>query len=147
MAFKFSTALRRYQATAGSLKSALDGSVMRFYSGPIPASSDAALSGNTLLLELKTSADGNLTFEPIAEGAVLKKSLSEIWRGDGVAAGNMSFFRLLKPGDMNGDSTDDIRVQGTVGGPAADITVSTTAIEVDEERVLEYFAIELREYV
>jgi hypothetical protein len=144
---KFSTEVRRQQAVVGSLKSILDGGVMRFYNGPVPASADSALSGNTLLLELKTSIGGNLTFDPNADGAVLKKALSEIWTGDAVAAGNMTFCRYEKPADTGGAGTGEVRVQATVGGPAADITVSTTLIEVGETRTLEYFAIELIESV
>lgn len=147
MAMKFSTELRRQQAVVGSLKSILDGCVMRFYGGPMPASADSALAGNTLLLELKTSAGGNLTFDANADGAVLKKSLNEVWGGDAVAAGSMTFCRLEKPGDTGGAGTGAVRVQATVGGPAADITVSTTEIELGEARTLEYFAIELKEFV
>ena len=147
MAMKFSTELRRQQAVVGSLKDILDGCVMRFYTGPVPASADSALSGNTMALELKTSSGGNLTFDANADGAVLKKALTEIWKGDAVAAGNMTFFRHEKPGDTGGAGTGEVRVQGTVGGPAADITVSTTLIEVGETRTLEYFAIELKEFV
>lgn len=147
MAFKFSTELCRQQAVSGSLKSILDGCVARFYSGPVPASSDSALSGNTLLLELKTSVGGNLTFEANAEGATLKKALSEIWTGDAVAGGTITFMRLEKPGDTGSGGTESVRVQATVGGPDADIVVSTTLIELGETRVLEYFAIALIEYV
>lgn len=147
MAYKYSTELRRQLAVVGSMKEVLDGGVLRFYGGPVPASADSALSGNTLLLEVKTNVGGNLTFDSNADGAVFKKSLAEIWTGDGVAAGNMTFCRYEKPGDTGGAGTGEVRVQGSVGGPAADITVSSTLIEVGETRTMEYFAIEILEYV
>lgn len=141
MAFKFSTELRRQLAVVGSMKDILDGGVMRFYGGPVPTSSDAALASNTMMLELKTSSGGNLTFEGTATGGTLVKSLSEVWTGDAVAGGVMTFARYEKPGDTGGSGGNDVRIQATVGGPDADITVSTTAITVGETRILEYFAI------
>jgi len=145
MAFKFSTEVRRQQAVVGSLKSVLDGSVLRVYSGTVPGSADSALSGNTLLLEIKTSAGGNLTFEPTAPNAVLTKSLSEIWQGDVAANGTASFFRLVKPADTGAATTGEARVQGTVGGPAADLFISNAVLVEGTPQRLENFAIALLE--
>lgn len=145
MAFKFSTELRRQQCVGGSLKSILDGSVLRVYSGAAPSGPDSALSGNTLLLEIKTSADGTLTFESTAPGAVLTKSLSEVWQGDVLASGTATFFRMVKPSDTDTAGTGEVRIQGTIGGPAADLFISNAVLVSGAPQRLENFAIALLE--
>lgn len=145
MAFKFSEEVRRQQCVVGSLKSILDGGVIRLYSGEVPASADSALvAGNELLCEI-TNAGAGLTFEPTASSATLTKSLSEVWQGNNVATGAVTFFRFLKPSDSNGASSNEVRLQGTVGGPAADLTISNTALIAGAPNRLEYFAISMLE--
>lgn len=145
MAFKFSEEVRRQQCVVGSLKSILDGGVIRLYSGEVPASADSALvAGNVMLCEI-TNAEEGLTFEPTASSATLTKSLSEIWQGSNVATGTVTFFRFLKPSDSNSGYLNEVRLQGTVGGPAADLTISNTALIAGAPNRLEYFAISMLE--
>lgn len=146
MSFKFSTELRRQQCVVGSLKSALDGGVIRLYSGPVPVTADAALSGNTVLCEISAGGTGTgVTFEPTAASATLTKSLSEVWQGNNTASGVATFFRLVKPSDSNTAGTTEARIQGTVGGPAADLTISNASLILGAPQRLEYFAISLLE--
>lgn len=145
MAFKFSEEVRRQQCVVGSLKSILDGSVIRLYSGPTPASSDSAiLPSNVLLCEI-TNGGAPVTFESAASGATLTKSLSEIWQGSNAASGTTTFFRMLKPSDSGGAYANEVRIQGTVGGPAADLTISNTALVSGAPTQLQYFAISMLE--
>lgn len=146
MAFKFSTELRRQQCVVGSLKSILDGGVIRLYSGPVPGSADAALAGNDLLCEITAGGNG-VTFESVANGATLTKSLSEIWQGDNLANGFVSFFRFVMPSDSGVQTSSEVRMQGTVGGPADDLTISSPSLIQGATQRLEYFAIALLESV
>lgn len=146
MAFKFSTEVRRQQCVVGSLKSILDGGVIRLYSGPVPGSADSGLTGNTLLCEITAGGNG-LTFEPVANGATLTKSLSEVWQGDNVANGVASFFRYVMPSDSGSQTQGEVRIQGTVGGPADDLTISNASLVQGAPQRLEYFAIALLESV
>lgn len=144
MAFKFSTELRRQQCVVGSLKSILDGGIIRVYSGPVPLSADSGLAGNTLLLEI-SSGSGSLNFEPTASGATLTKSLSEVWQGNCLETGVATFFRFVMPSDTETQTDSEVRIQGTVGGPADDLTISNPSLVQGAPQRLEYFAIALLE--
>lgn len=145
MAFKFSTEVRRQQCVVGSLKSILDGSVIRLFSGPVPASADSALiPANVLLCEI-SNGGSPVTFESVANGATLTKSLSEVWQGNNVDTGTVTFFRMMMPSDSNAADSDEVRVQGSVGGPAADLTISNTSLISGAPNRLEYFAISMLE--
>lgn len=145
MAFKFSTELRKQQCFSGSLKSILDGCVIRLYSGVVPHSADTGLSSNTLLCEISAAGNG-LTFEPSASTPLLSKSLSELWQGDVVASGRVTFFRMVRPSDTGVQSSQEVRIQGTVGGPAEDLTISNPSLVNGAPQRVEYFAIALLEY-
>lgn len=146
MAFKFSTELRRQQCVGGSLKSILDGGVIQVFSGPVPASADSGLAGNNLLCEISAGGNGTgLTFESAAAGATLTKSLSEVWQGDNLESGTATFFRFVMPSDSGSSTPDEVRVQGTVGGPASDLTITNAVLAQGAPLRLEYFAIALLE--
>lgn len=145
MAFKFSTELRRQQCFTGSLMSILNGSVIRIYSGAPPANADDALaSTNIMLCEVNAGGFG-VTFDPSSNSPQLIKSLTELWQGDVVAAGQASFFRMLKQSDSGTQTESEVRIQGTVGGPAADLTISNASLVVGAPQRIEYFAIALLE--
>lgn len=144
MAFKFSTGLRVQQCFGGSLKSVLNGTFLRLYSGPVPASPDDKLVGNDMLCEI--SAGGNpVTFEGSSGAPLLTKNLSEVWQGDVAVTGLATFFRLVHPSDTGENSTSEVRVQGTIGGPAADLTISNASLAQGAPQRVEFFAIELLE--
>lgn len=145
MAFKFSTEIRRQQCFSGSLKSILDGCVIRFYSGPIPSGPDSALAGNDLLCEITAGGDP-LTFETGSTTPTLTKNLSEIWQGNAVKSGYATFFRMVKQSDTGTNSTSEVRIQGTVGGPADDLTISNPTFVNGSPQRIEYFAIAVLEY-
>lgn len=145
MAFKFSEEVRRQQCVVGSLKSILDGSVIRLYSGTTPASSDSALLPSNVLLCEITNGGAPVTFESVASGATLTKSLSEVWQGNNVETGTVTFFRMLKPSDSNTAYSNEVRVQGTVGGPTADLTISNASLISGAPNQLQYFAISMLE--
>lgn len=145
MAFKFSTELRKQQCFTGSLKSILDGCVVRVYDGPVPYSADSALTGQTLLCEITAGGNG-VTFEPTSSSPTLMKTMSELWQGDVLTTGTASFFRMVRPSDTGTMTEQEVRIQGTVGGPADDLTISNTDLTEGAAQRLEYFAISLLEY-
>lgn len=146
MAFKFSTELRKQQCFSGSLKAILDNSVIRLYDGPVPNNADSALTGsNSLLCEITSGVDP-LTFDPTASSPMLVKSMTEVWQGDVVETGSVTFFRLVKQSDTGTNTPLEVRIQGTVGGPAEDLTISNTTLIEGAPLRIEYFSIALLEY-
>lgn len=144
MAFKFSSGVRKQICFSGPLKTILDGSVVRLYSGVVPQHADSALGSATLLCEIKVGANP-VTFEAAGNTATLTKNLSEEWRGDVLVGGTPSFFRLVKESDTGTATDTEVRVQGTVGGPADDLTISNPLLVQGAPQRIEYFAISILE--
>lgn len=99
-------------------KAVLDpGSEIRVYGGTVPANSDAAIGGATLLLTMKNGSSG-ITFAAAAADGVLLKNAGETWGGTCVASGVPTFYRHVLTADAGTLSTSAPRYQGTcaVGG-------------------------------
>lgn len=144
MALKFSTEIRRMLLVSGSLKSILDGGLVRIYSGPVPASPDSALSGNTLLVEVDASGS-LLTFEGMAPNGILMKSLDQEWGANVNVSGTPTFFRYVKPSDTGSATAGEVRIQGTAGGPASDMTITNAVLTEGTPHRIDYFAISIPE--
>lgn len=138
---KRSTGLRNHLLAVGSLKSALDGTVIKIYSGVPPATADAALAGNTLLCTITKDGDGvtGLTLDAVAASGQITKNTSELWEGEIVANGTPTFFRQETLADVGDTSTTAVRLQGSVGNVGADINFSDTAFVVGDTRRLNYY--------
>lgn len=96
----------------------LDNGYLRIYSGTQPTNADTALSGNTLLAELRFNA----TSAPAASGGVLTfNAFTADSSAD--ATGTAAFFRALQ---SNGTS---VAFDGTVGTGTHDLVVNSTAIQ------------------
>lgn len=122
---KLSTGLRDHLLTTGDFQSGVDGGVIYIYSGAVPATADAALSGNTLLCVISNNAAGTgINMAAAAASGVLGKNTGEIWRGLIVADGTASFYRFAGLADAGALSTVDKRIQGTVGTVGADLNFS-----------------------
>lgn len=105
-------------AQADALARLLDNGYLRLYSGTQPATADTALSGNTLLAELRFSATsapaasaGVLTFNAIASDT------------DADATGTATFYRAFKS-----DGTS-VTHDGSVGTAGADLNMPAVAIQ------------------
>lgn len=136
--FKKSTGLANAIAVVGSIKDALDGAFIYVYDGVEPASADAALSGNTLLMTFSESDDGStgLTFNATTVSGVLQKTTSEVWKGTVVADGTATFFR------MTDAEPTDICLQGDVGTSMLNnIRFTSVALTTSDTRTLEQFDI------
>jgi hypothetical protein len=106
-------------AEADALARQLDTGYLRIYSGVQPATADTALSGNTLLAELRYSA----TSAPAASAGVLTFNAIT---GDSSAdaTGTATFFRALQ---SNGTS---VVMDGVASGPAGSMTSITRSGQV-----------------
>lgn len=142
MALKFSTELRRQMLVVGSLKNILDGGVIRIYSGPVPADADSALAGATLLVEVDASGE-LMTFEDTAPGGTLTKNLDQVWQSDITESGTATFFRYVKPSDTGTMTTGEVRIQGTAGGPASDMTLTSPVLTAGNPHRIEYFGLSI----
>lgn len=104
-------------AQADILATNLNTGYLRIYSGTQPATADTALSGNTLLAELRFNA----TAAPAASGGVLTfNAITADSSADN--SGTASFFRALKS-----DGTTVV-MDGTVGTASANMIIATTTI-------------------
>lgn len=145
MALKFSTEIRRRLAVDGSLKDILDGGLVRIYSGPVPVNSDGALTGDNIVLVEVDASGSLLVFEGAAPNGTLMKSLDQEWAANVQASGTPTFFRYLKPSDTGTATAGEVRVQGTAGGPAADMTITNAVLTEGTPHRIDYFAITIPE--
>lgn len=138
---QLSTGLRTFLMVTGSLKQALDGTVIKIYNGPIPATADAPLAGNTLLCTITKDGDGvtGLTMEPTAAGGVMTKNTSEVWEGEVIATGEATFFRQGTLADPDNSSNTAIRIQGTVATMGGDINFTDTLFTTGDSRRIRYY--------
>lgn len=90
---------------------------LRIYSGTQPATADTALSGNTLLAELRFGATA---FGAAANGVATANAITSDAAAD--ATGTATFFRALKS-----DGTTVV-FDGSIGTSAADLILATTSI-------------------
>lgn len=138
---KRSTGLRNHLLATGSFKSAVDGTVIKIYSGLEPATADAALSDNELLCVITKNGDGvtGLTLAVEAAGGQITKNTNEVWEGEIIANGRATFFRQEALNDPGGPSTTAIRLQGTVGTVLGDINFSDVDFVVGDSKRLNYY--------
>ena len=137
MTIRFSTGLRNGMLNATGLKEAFANGTLKLFSGPQPASADAAEQG-TLLCQI-TLACGAFTPGVGTNGinfdapvsAVIDKAAAETWSGTAVAAGTLGWFRFQgNAADAGGSSTTLSRIDGTIGTSGADLNLANITMEV-----------------
>jgi hypothetical protein len=142
MSIQISTALRDHLLATGSLYNAVNGMLIRIYSGTVPASPEADATGNTLLCTISTSSSGTgLQFESAPVSGMLSKAAAGVWTGNCVASGTATFYRLGAVADTAAASTTAKRIQGTVGLAGADLNVTSTTFTNGEEKRIDYFVV------
>ena len=138
MAIQLSSGLRDHMLVTGSFKSGLDGGVLRIYAGTVPATADAAVTGNTLLCTISNNAAGTgINFETTVSAGVLTKAASETWRGQVVTNGTAAFFRFSAISDDGTSSTTTKRVQGTCAVVGGDLNFSNVSFVSGNYRTVE----------
>lgn len=137
---KLSTGLRDHILGTDDFIAGLNGGVIRYYSGTVPATADAALSGNVLLNVISNNAAGTgISFDPVPVSGVISKNPAEVWRGQNVANGVASFFRFSSLTDAGGASTTEKRLQGTISTVGADLNLSSTTMVSGNYRTIDSF--------
>lgn len=97
---------------------------IRIYSGPVPASANASLSGNTLLAELVASATPLSGFSDT--GTAGRANWAAIASATALATGTASFFRTV---NNAGTTTIDQGAVGTAAtNPTPEAILNTVAI-------------------
>jgi hypothetical protein len=114
MALQFSTTLRNAMMDQITSQVGASGR-LKLYSGTKPSTCAAALSGNTLLVDLPCSA----TLAAAAASGVL--TLNALTETDSVASATASFFRLTTSGGT-------CVAQGDVAVSGSDLNINTTTI-------------------
>jgi hypothetical protein len=105
-------------AEADALSDLLDNGYIRIYSGTQPATADTALSGNTLLAELRFA---NPASGAAVAGVITWSTITSDTSAD--ATGTATFYRALKS-----DGTSVV-MDGSVGTSGADLNLNSTAIQ------------------
>lgn len=120
MAFKISNTAAN--AAVDAIAALLNTGYFRIYSGTQPASADTALSGNTLLAELRFGATA---FGAGVAGVATANAITQDSSAD--ATGTASFFRAFKS-----DGTTVV-CDGSVGasGSGADAIIDSTAVQAN----------------
>ena len=126
MNLKFSTGLVEHFPTIGSIRSAFPGFEVRVYAGPAPADADDAATGTRL--GKYNNAGSPATFAATSPGGVLTRNDAETMSGNSIAAGGMSYFRLVEPTDDDGASPTAKRIQGDIGVVGTVMVVPTTTV-------------------
>lgn len=143
MALKLSTGVRNGMLDSADLKTQMDGGLIKVYDGTVPATADAALSGNTLLCTFSLNSTGaGINFDTTATGDTLAKAPAEVWAGDPAATGTATFYRHVGAGDDGTLSTTQPRIQGQVG-PGHEMILATNVFTVGVNRELDFYTITL----
>lgn len=122
--FKISTGLRDALLVTGSIKSQMDGTVVRIYSGTAPLTADDSIGSAVLLCLCSVGDSGTgFTFESSPVSGVLSKASAEDVYGTILTSGTASFFRISAFSDTGEASTTIKRMQGTVGLVNSDFLV------------------------
>jgi hypothetical protein len=137
---KVSTGYREAVAITGSIRAALNNGLVRIYSGPVPASADAALGSAVLMNEISAGGTGTPgTLEPTAPGGVISKSAAENWTGNNLVGGTPSFFRYVLAGDAGDASATAVRLQGTAGGIGNDMVITALPLVAGAPQAFDLF--------
>lgn len=137
---KFSTGLRDDMLDTSPFKTLMDGGFLVLYNGTAPATADAALSGNTVLLTYSDNGGaGGLDFAASASGGILTKDLTQVWKGTVAVTGVTTFWRFILAADTGALSTTENRIQGTVGTVAADLNMASLSLTASDVKTLNYF--------
>jgi hypothetical protein len=120
VAISLSNAAR--SGAADNTTARLNTGYLRIFSGTRPANPDTALSGNTLLAELRFAATA---FGAASNGVAMANAITPASSAD--ATGTASFFRALA---SNGSTAV---VDGSVGTSGADLNMNSVAIQANAE--------------
>lgn len=141
MALKLSTGLRNAMLDSSNLRTTMNGGLIKVYDGTVPATADAALSGNTLLCTFSLNSTGaGINFDTAAVDDTLSKAPAEVWAGNPAATGTGTFYRHVAVGDDGTLSTTQARIQGELGA-GNEMLLATNVFTVGVNRALDAYSI------
>ena len=129
----------------GGLKGAFTSGYMAIFAGTQPSDADTGSGSTTLLGTVTKNDDGTtvITFAAAAAG-VSSKTVAEVWRFHGLAAGTAGWFRMYVTGEaVTGDSTAFARLDGSIGTAGADLNISNTNIILNAVTTVDSFTVTL----
>ena len=140
---RLSTGLRNYLLSGGSMRSALNGGVIRIYSGTVATTPDAAVPTTAnMIAEISVDSTGTgLGFEAAATAGRLQKAAAEVWSGVATADEQATWFRFVPLADAGSESATALRMQGTVAQAGADLNMSNTLFANGATETVDYFSI------
>lgn len=148
MALNFSTGVRQGMANTTGFKEMFAKGALYLYSGPQPATADAAVTGTLLGIVTHNNvtfvpgggADG-LNFDTPVLGVIGKPS-GETWRTTCTAAGTVGWARLVANAtDSFGVSTTLQRVDMSVATTGADLNLPSVVVIVGTPITIDVFNI------
>lgn len=123
------------QASGVSMLELFQYGVIRGFAGTQPATADKSPSG-TLLVQFTLNAadftpgsiEGGLIWEDGGDGTIVKPDAAS-WQGLGLNDGTIGWFRVCDNACTTGDSTDAIRIDGSVSITGAQMTGSSVVVK------------------
>lgn len=148
MSLKLSTGLRNSMLDGDALAVALGNSkIVLFGSNDAyssePATADAAIPANAVVLCTITGPTGDALEYEAAAGGIIAKSIAQAWAGTNSASGVATWYRHMDAADAGGASTTAPRVQGTVGVSGAELNLSNTTLANGAPQTIDYYSIAL----
>lgn len=150
MTVKISTGLRNAACGTTGIAGALNGGVIRIYSGPQPVTADAAATGTLLgLATLNAGAweagdpTNGLVFDAPAGGGIAKPAAA-IWKFMGLVAGQAGWCRFV--GNALDDGSVSIilpRLDMAIAAGGGDLKMSVTSILVGAPVTIDVFSVSL----
>lgn len=148
MALKLSTGIRNGMLGDDCFTNLMASSVIRIYgsndaNSSEPASADAAVPGNAVLLCTITGPMGAALEYEAPAGGIVSKLISQAWQGTNVASDTATWYRHEDVADTGVASTSAPRLQGTVGVVGAELNLSNVNLTNGAPQTIDYYSVAL----
>lgn len=146
MTFHVSTGLRNSLLLSASLKTQLDLGFIMIFSGPVPATADAATDPSCVMLSKisNNSTATGIKFDTVVTDGVIAKAPAEIWQGTNAAAGVATFYRHVTTADAGtAASTTLARLQGNVGYFGTELNLTNTTLAAAAPQKIDNYVVAL----
>ena len=143
MTFKVSTGLRNHMLASGSLRAALTNGKIRIFSGPEPASADAAETGTLLCVIDKDGAGAGFTLDVTASDGVISKVVGDVLQGTNLATGVAGYYRHVGSADTGTESLTEPRIQGRISTSGAEANFSSVNLVSGATQTADTYSVNL----
>ena len=139
---KTSTGLRTAMLDTASARTALNLGKINIYSGAVPATADAAVTGTLLCTITNNSTATGITLDTAVAGSI-PKTAAEVWSGVNVATATASYYRHVGSSDTGALSTTEPRVQGLIATSGAELNLTSVALSNGATQTIDFYSITL----